>query len=185
MCGIPLGIKDLFCTEGVPSQAASADPRRLQAEYESTVTSAAVRRGRGDAGQAQHGRVRHGLVERDLVYGNAVNPWRRGNDDTPLTPGGSSGGSAAAWRRSLPCRDRHRHRRLDPPARGLHRHRRAEAHLWPLLALGHRGLRLVARPGRADDQDGARRRDHAAGDGRARPEGQTSADLPCRISRPR
>ena len=58
-------------------------------------------------------------------------------------------------RRSLPCRHRHRHRRLDPPARRRHRHGRAEADLWPLLALRHRGLRLVAGSGRAHDQDGA------------------------------
>ena len=75
-----------------------------------------------------------------------------------LVPGGSSGGSAAAVAaRLVPRRDRHRHRRLDPPARGLHRHRRHQADLRPLLALGHRRLRLLARPGRADRRDGARR----------------------------
>jgi hypothetical protein len=78
----------------------------------------------------------------------------------------------------LPRRDRHRHRRLDPPARGLHRHRRHQAHLRALLALGDRRLRLVARSGRADDAHGARRGDHAAGDGRARSEGFDLADLP-------
>ena len=46
--------------------------------------------------------------------------------------------------------DGDRHRRLDPPAGRLHRHRRHQADLRPLLALGHRRLRLVARPGRAD-----------------------------------
>ena len=49
----------------------------------------------------------------------------------------------------LPRRHRDRHRRLDPPARRLHRHGRHQADLRPLLALGHRGLRLLARPGRA------------------------------------
>jgi aspartyl-tRNA(Asn)/glutamyl-tRNA(Gln) amidotransferase subunit A len=57
------------------------------------------------------------------VYGNAVNPWRARQLRRPLTPGGSSGGSAAAVAADL-ClgRHRHRHRRLDPPARRLHRH---------------------------------------------------------------
>ncbi len=59
--------------------------------------------------------------------------------------------------RSLSRRDRHRYRRLDPPAGGLHRHRRHQADLWPLLALGHRRLRVVARSGRADGAHGARR----------------------------
>ena len=106
------------------------------------------------------------------VYGPAVSPWRRRGDDGAADArrlvgrlgGGGRGGPRAR-------RDRHRHRRLDPPAGGLHRHRRGEADLRALLALGHRRLRLVARPGRADGEDGARRGDHAEGDGRARPEG--------------
>ena len=106
------------------------------------------------------------------AYGPAVSPWRRPGDNRGADArrlvrrlgGGGRGGP-------LPRRDRHRHRRLDPPAGGLHRHRRGEADLRALLALGDRRLRLVARPGRADGEDGARRRDHARGDGRARPEG--------------
>jgi aspartyl-tRNA(Asn)/glutamyl-tRNA(Gln) amidotransferase subunit A len=78
MCGIPLGIKDLFCTKGVPSQAASNILKGFKPEYESTVTAKLFECGRGDAGQAEHGRVRHGVVERDLCYGNAVNPWKEG-----------------------------------------------------------------------------------------------------------
>ena len=135
-------------------------------EYESHRHQPAVRCGRGDAGQAEHGRIRHGhRPTKPRVYGNAVNPWRRGNDDAPLTPGGSSGGSAAAVAADL-ClaRHRHRHRRLDPPARRLYRHRRDQADLRALFALGHRRLCLVARSGRADDQDGARRGDHAGRD---------------------
>ena len=74
------------------------------------------------------------------------------------------GGRGAARAR----RHRHRHRRLDPPARRLHRHHRDQADLRPLLALGHRRLRLLARPGRADGARRARLRDHARGDGRLR-----------------
>ena len=58
---------------------------------------------------------------------------------------GVGGGGAA-----LHGRDRDRYRRLDPPARGVHRDRRHEADLWPLLALGHRRVCLLARSGRAD-----------------------------------
>ena len=77
-------------------------------------------------------------------YGNVVNPWRRADDETPLTPGGSSGGSAAAVAADL-ClaATGHRYRRVDPPARGLYRHHRDQADLWPGQPLGHRGLRLV------------------------------------------
>ncbi|PWE27040.1 Asp-tRNA(Asn)/Glu-tRNA(Gln) amidotransferase GatCAB subunit A [Pararhodobacter marinus] len=96
MCGIPVGIKDLFCTEGVPSQAASNILNGFRPEYESTV-SAQLR----DAGAVMLGKLNMdefamGSSNETSCYGNAVNPWRRGNDDTALTPGGSSGGSAAA-----------------------------------------------------------------------------------------
>ncbi len=96
MCGIPIGIKDLFCTEGVPSQAASRILNGFRPEYESTV-SAQLR----DAGAVMLGKLNMdefamGSSNETACYGPAVNPWRRGNDETPLTPGGSSGGSAAA-----------------------------------------------------------------------------------------
>lgn len=96
MCGIPVGIKDLFCTEGVPSQAASNILKGFRPEYESTV-SAQLR----DAGAVMLGKLNMdefamGSSNETSCYGNAVNPWRRGNDEAPLTPGGSSGGSAAA-----------------------------------------------------------------------------------------
>ena len=74
-------------------------------------------------------------------------------------------------RRPLPRRHRHRHRRLDPPARRHHRHGRHQADLRPLLALGHRRLRLLAGPGRAHRQDRARRRHHAAPHGEPGPQG--------------
>ncbi len=93
-------------------------------------------------------------------------------NDAKLVPGGSSGGSSCGGcRRPLPRRHRHRHRRLDPPARRAHRHCRHQADLRPLLALGHRGVRLLARPGRADRQDSARCGNHAEIDGEPRPQG--------------
>ncbi len=96
MCGIPLGIKDLFCTRGVASQAASGILEGFKPEYESTVTSQLFDAGAVMIGKLNMDEFAMGSSNETSVYGNVVNPWRRGNDDTPLTPGGSSGGSAAA-----------------------------------------------------------------------------------------
>ena len=94
MCGIPVGIKDLFCTEGVPSQAASRILGGFHPQYESTV-SAQLR----DAGAVMLGKLNMdefamGSSNETSCYGNAVNPWKV--DERDLTPGGSSGGSASA-----------------------------------------------------------------------------------------
>ena len=96
MCGIPLGIKDLFCTRGVPSQAASNILKGFRPEYESTVTTRLFEAGSVMLGKLNMDEFAMGSSNETSCYGNAVNPWRRGNDDAALTPGGSSGGSAAA-----------------------------------------------------------------------------------------
>ena len=96
LCGIPLGIKDLFCTKGVPSQAASAILNGFKPEYESTVTSQLFGAGAVMLGKLNMDEFAMGSSNETSTYGNAINPWRRGNDDTALTPGGSSGGSASA-----------------------------------------------------------------------------------------
>lgn len=96
MTGIPLGIKDLFCTKGVPSQAASAILNGFKPEYESTVTSQLFDAGAVMLGKLNMDEFAMGSSNETSTYGNAVNPWRRGNDDAALTPGGSSGGSASA-----------------------------------------------------------------------------------------
>ncbi|MGQ0566077.1 MAG: Asp-tRNA(Asn)/Glu-tRNA(Gln) amidotransferase subunit GatA [Gemmobacter sp.] len=96
MCGIPLGIKDLFCTKGVPSQAGSNILRGFRPEYESTVTARLFDAGAVMLGKLNMDEFAMGSSNETSCYGNAVNPWRRGNEDTALTPGGSSGGSAAA-----------------------------------------------------------------------------------------
>ncbi|MBT8454565.1 MAG: Asp-tRNA(Asn)/Glu-tRNA(Gln) amidotransferase subunit GatA, partial [Alphaproteobacteria bacterium] len=96
MCGIPLGIKDLFCTKGVPSQAASAILNGFKPEYESTVTQNLFDAGAVMLGKLNMDEFAMGSSNETSTYGNVVNPWRRGNDDTALTPGGSSGGSASA-----------------------------------------------------------------------------------------
>lgn len=96
MCGIPLGIKDLFCTKGVPSQAASGILKGFRPEYESTVTSRLFDAGAVMVGKLNMDEFAMGSSNETSVYGNAVNPWRRGGNDAALTPGGSSGGSASA-----------------------------------------------------------------------------------------
>lgn len=96
MCGIPLGIKDLFCTKGVPSQAASAILEGFKPEYESTVTQNLWDSGAVMLGKLNMDEFAMGSSNETSVYGDVVNPWRREGSDAKLTPGGSSGGSASA-----------------------------------------------------------------------------------------
>ncbi len=96
MCGLPIGIKDLFCTKGVPSQAASNILDGFKPEYESTVSQQLADAGSVMLGKLNMDEFAMGSSNETSTYGNAVSPWRRGNDDAQLTPGGSSGGSASA-----------------------------------------------------------------------------------------
>ena len=96
MCGIPIGVKDLFCTRGVASQAGSAILAGFKPEYESTITQNLFDAGSVMLGKLNMDEFAMGSSNETSTYGNVVSPWRRGNDDAPLTPGGSSGGSAAA-----------------------------------------------------------------------------------------
>ena len=94
LCGIPLGIKDLFCTKGVPSQAASNILAGFKPEYDSTVTAKLFDAGAVMLGKLNMDEFAMGSSNESSCYGPAVNPWRV--DDRELTPGGSSGGSASA-----------------------------------------------------------------------------------------
>ena len=96
LCGIPLGIKDLFCTEGVASQAASRILDGFRPEYESTVTSQLFGDGAVMLGKLNMDEFAMGSSNETSTYGPAVNPWKRQGDAAQLTPGGSSGGSASA-----------------------------------------------------------------------------------------
>ncbi len=96
MCGIPVGIKDLFCTEGVPSQAASRILEGFLPQYESTVSGKLKDAGAVMLGKLNMDEFAMGSSNETSVYGNAVNPWKAGNGEALLTPGGSSGGSASA-----------------------------------------------------------------------------------------
>jgi aspartyl-tRNA(Asn)/glutamyl-tRNA(Gln) amidotransferase subunit A len=94
MCGIPIGVKDLFCTKGVASQAASNVLRGFKPEYESTVTAKLFADGAVMLGKLNMDEFAMGSSNESSAYGPAINPWKI--DDRNLTPGGSSGGSAAA-----------------------------------------------------------------------------------------
>ena len=94
MCGIPVGIKDLFCTKGVASQAGSNILRGFKPEYESTVTAKLFGAGAVMLGKLNMDEFAMGSSNETSCYGNVINPWKV--DDRQLTPGGSSGGSAAA-----------------------------------------------------------------------------------------
>jgi aspartyl-tRNA(Asn)/glutamyl-tRNA(Gln) amidotransferase subunit A len=94
LCGIPLGIKDLFCIKGVPTQAASNILRGFRPEYDSTVTQKLFAAGAVCLGKLNMDEFAMGSSNESSCYGPAVNPWKV--DGRALTPGGSSGGSAAA-----------------------------------------------------------------------------------------
>ncbi|ANB33965.1 aspartyl-tRNA(Asn)/glutamyl-tRNA(Gln) amidotransferase subunit A [Rhodovulum sulfidophilum] len=94
LCGMPLGIKDLFCTRGVASQAASKILDGFRPEYESTVSQNLWDAGAVMLGKLNMDEFAMGSSNETSTYGNAVNPWKV--DDRQLTPGGSSGGSASA-----------------------------------------------------------------------------------------
>ncbi|GAB5437767.1 Asp-tRNA(Asn)/Glu-tRNA(Gln) amidotransferase subunit GatA [Falsiruegeria mediterranea] len=96
MCGLPIGIKDLFCTKGVDSQAASRILEGFKPEYESTVSQNLVDAGAVMLGKLNMDEFAMGSSNETSVYGNVVSPWRREGDTAELTPGGSSGGSASA-----------------------------------------------------------------------------------------
>ncbi|WP_299195584.1 Asp-tRNA(Asn)/Glu-tRNA(Gln) amidotransferase subunit GatA [uncultured Litoreibacter sp.] len=94
MCGVPLGIKDLFCTKGVASQAASDILKGFKPQYESTITQQLWDAGSVMLGKLNMDQFAMGSSNETSCYGDVVNPWKI--DDRNLTPGGSSGGSASA-----------------------------------------------------------------------------------------
>ena len=94
--GIPLGIKDLFATDGVRTTACSKILGNFVPPYESTVTSQLWRDGAVMLGKLNNDEFAMGSSNETSAFGNVVNPWRRDGSETNLVPGGSSGGSASA-----------------------------------------------------------------------------------------
>jgi len=94
--GAPLGIKDLFCTEGVRSTACSKILGDFKPTYESTVTANLWRDGAVMLGKLNMDEFAMGSSNETSAFGPVTNPWKSKSSNQPLTPGGSSGGSAAA-----------------------------------------------------------------------------------------
>ncbi|MEP1442601.1 MAG: Asp-tRNA(Asn)/Glu-tRNA(Gln) amidotransferase subunit GatA [Hyphomicrobiales bacterium] len=94
--GIPLGIKDLFCTQGEHSQACSHILDGFKPNYESTITQNLFDDGAVMLGKLNMDEFAMGSSNETSYYGAVTNPWRKTGDTTSLVPGGSSGGSAAA-----------------------------------------------------------------------------------------
>jgi aspartyl-tRNA(Asn)/glutamyl-tRNA(Gln) amidotransferase subunit A len=94
--GISLGIKDLFCTEGVRSTACSKILGDFKPTYESTVSANLWRDGAVMLGKLNMDEFAMGSSNETSAFGPVVNPWRATGGNTQLTPGGSSGGSASA-----------------------------------------------------------------------------------------
>jgi aspartyl-tRNA(Asn)/glutamyl-tRNA(Gln) amidotransferase subunit A len=94
--GIPLGIKDLFATKGVHTQACSHVLDGFKPVYESTVTANLWRDGAVMLGKLNMDEFAMGSSNETSYYGNVINPWKRKNSNAALVPGGSSGGSASA-----------------------------------------------------------------------------------------
>src|ERR1044071_2598504 len=94
--GIPLAVKDMFCTAGIRSTACSHILDNFVPTYESTVTSNLWRDGAVLLGKTNCDEFAMGSSNETSHFGPVHSPWRRKGSNTPLTPGGSSGGSAAA-----------------------------------------------------------------------------------------
>ena len=93
--GIPLAIKDLFCTEGIQTTAGSKILEGFKPPYESTVTANLWKAGATMLGKVNMDEFAMGSSNITSAFGPVENPWRRRGDNRPLVPGGSSGGSAA------------------------------------------------------------------------------------------
>jgi aspartyl-tRNA(Asn)/glutamyl-tRNA(Gln) amidotransferase subunit A len=97
LAGIPLGIKDLFATQGVNSTSGSRILKDFKPPYESTVTAKLRAAGAGMLGKLNMDEFAMGSSNETSAYGPVLSPWKRNDgSNAALTPGGSSGGSAAA-----------------------------------------------------------------------------------------
>ena len=101
LTGIPIGIKDIFCTYGIKAQAASKILSGFIPPYESTVTKKLWDAGAVMVGKLNMDEFAMGSSNETSAYGPCINPWRAGDNHADLTPGGSSGGSGAALAANL------------------------------------------------------------------------------------
>ena len=94
--GLPLGVKDLFCTEGVRTTACSNILDDFTPTYESTVTANLWADGAVMLGKLNNDEFAMGSSNETSRFGPCVNPWKASDSDADLVPGGSSGGSSTA-----------------------------------------------------------------------------------------
>ena len=96
MAGVPIGMKDLFATQGVQTTAASHILEGFKPEYESTVSRKLWEAGAGMLGKLNLDQFAMGSSNETSYFGNVISPWRKQGSNAALAPGGSSGGSSAA-----------------------------------------------------------------------------------------
>ena len=97
LSGVPIGMKDLFCTKGVQTTAASHILEGFVPQYESTVSSKLWAAGAGMLGKLNMDQFAMGSSNETSYFGNVISPWRRSDgSNAALAPGGSSGGSSSA-----------------------------------------------------------------------------------------
>ncbi|MEW4466884.1 Asp-tRNA(Asn)/Glu-tRNA(Gln) amidotransferase subunit GatA [Parasphingorhabdus sp. JC815] len=97
MAGVPIGMKDLFCTNGVATTAGSLILDGFTPQYESTVSANLFKAGAGMLGKLNMDQFAMGSSNETSAFGNVISPWRRNDgSNVDIAPGGSSGGSAAA-----------------------------------------------------------------------------------------
>ncbi len=96
LTGIPIGIKDLFCTEGVQTTAGSKILQGFIPQYESTVSGKLLADGAVMLGKLNMDEFAMGSSNETSAYGKVISPWKAKGSNRDLVPGGSSGGSATA-----------------------------------------------------------------------------------------
>lgn len=94
--GIPVAVKDLFCTKGVKTTAGSKMLANFVPTYESTVSANIAKAGTIMLGKTNMDEFAMGSSNTTSYFGNVINPWKANGDNVDLVPGGSSGGSSAA-----------------------------------------------------------------------------------------
>jgi aspartyl-tRNA(Asn)/glutamyl-tRNA(Gln) amidotransferase subunit A len=94
--GIPIGMKDLYCTQGIQTTAGSKILEGFKPQYESTVSQKLKEAGCIHLGKLNLDEFAMGSANTTSAYGNVINPWKRKSDNKDLVPGGSSGGSSSA-----------------------------------------------------------------------------------------
>jgi aspartyl-tRNA(Asn)/glutamyl-tRNA(Gln) amidotransferase subunit A len=97
LSGVPIGMKDLFCTKGVQTTAASHILEGFVPQYESTVSAKLWAAGAGMLGKLNMDQFAMGSSNETSFFGNVISPWKRNDGgNAALAPGGSSGGSSSA-----------------------------------------------------------------------------------------